>query len=131
MKITICGNMNHFKEMIETKKELEKRKFVVFTPQDPEKAIDKKLPLSRSRKTEEKIKHELIKKHHASIKDSDAILVINPDKIIEEYIFAEIQLAHILEKKIYILNPIPKTEYTEDLEKIKPITLRGNLSKIQ
>lgn len=131
MKITICGDLNNSKEITHAKKILEKKGFTIFTPQDPEKVIDQKLPLSRTRKSEENIKHELIKKHHASVKNSDAILIINPNKIIEEDIFTEIQLAHILEKKIYILNPVPKTEYAQELEEINPIILKGNLSKIQ
>ena len=70
------------------------------------------------------------------IKKSDAILVLNYDrKGIKNYIggntFLEIGFAHVLDKKIYLLNPIPDINfYKEEIEAIHPEILYGDVGKI-
>ena len=68
---------------------------------------------------------------------SDAILVLNYDKKgIKNYIggntLMEIGFAHILNKKIFLLNPIPDIDfYKSEIEATKPIILNGNLSNLK
>ena len=44
--------------------------------------------------------------------------------------FLEMGFAHILNKKIFILNDIPEMIYTDEIEAMQPIALRGDLTKI-
>lgn len=83
-----------------------------------------------------KIEHDLIKRHFNKIKDGDAILVINEDKNNKvNYIggnsFLEMGFAHVLNKKIFLLNPIPESSYKDEIVAMKPIILDGDLKKIE
>lgn len=68
---------------------------------------------------------------------ADAVLVLNYDKQgIQNYIggntFMEIGFAHILNQKIFLLNPIPNISYYKtEIEAVKPIILNGDLHKIR
>jgi hypothetical protein len=39
--------------------------------------------------------------------------------------------AFALDKKIFLLNPIPKMSYTDEIEAMKPIILNQNLNEIK
>ena len=78
---------------------------------------------------------DLIKRHYNLVKEADAILVLNEEKKgIKNYIggntFLEIGFAHILDKKIYLLNPIPEIAYSDEIKAVSPIILYGDLTKI-
>ena len=68
---------------------------------------------------------------------ADAVLVLNYDKNgIKNYIgantFMEMGFAHILNQKIFVLNPLPEFEfYRTEIEAMRPIILNGDLSKIK
>lgn len=84
----------------------------------------------------EKMKMDVIKKHFDKIKESDAILVTNYDKnSIKDYVggnsLIEMAFAHVLNKKIFLLNNIPKLSYSDEIEAINPIILNRDLSRIE
>jgi len=70
------------------------------------------------------------------IKKSDAILVLNYDrKGIKNYIggntLMEIGFAHVLEKKIFLMNPIPDIEYyRSEIEAVRPVIIEQDSDKI-
>ena len=69
------------------------------------------------------------------IKESDAVLVVNVDKNdIKNYIggntLLEMGFAHVLNKKIFLLNNIPDISYKDELRAMQPIVLNNDLSKI-
>jgi hypothetical protein len=77
-----------------------------------------------------------MKNHFVKVEWSDVILVLNYDKNnIPNYIwpntFLEMGLAFHLDKKIYLLNPIPELWYKEELIGMFPTIIDGDLSKIQ
>jgi predicted RNA-binding protein with PUA domain len=39
--------------------------------------------------------------------------------------------AYVLDKKIFLLNPIPKISYSDEIYAMKPIILNGDLTKIK
>ena len=44
----------------------------------------------------------------------------------------EIGFAHVLNKRIFLLNPIPKIRYYEsEIKAVKPIILNGNIEKLR
>lgn len=66
----------------------------------------------------------------------ERILIINIDKKgIKNYIggnaFLEMGFAHILSKKIYLFNPIPKMIYTDKILAMQPVILSKNLDNIK
>lgn len=67
---------------------------------------------------------------------ADAILVANFDKNgIKNYIggntLMEIGFAHVLNQKIFLLNPIPEIKYYKsEIEAVKPVIINGDLGKI-
>lgn len=85
-----------------------------------------------------KIENDYIKWWHQRINESDAILVLNFDKKgIKNYIggntLMEIAFAHVGDKDIYLMNPIPKdVPYNEELRAMikDDYILNGDTTKI-
>jgi hypothetical protein len=131
--IAICGSMMFAKEMLQIKKKLEVMNIAVNIQEDAE-------DFTKGKKTNEnkwqKIELDPFKTYFNVIKNSDAILVVNLDKKqIKNYIGAntliEMAFAHILDKKIFLLNPIPELAYADEIFAMKPIILNSELKKIQ
>ena len=43
----------------------------------------------------------------------------------------EMGFAYYLKKPIYLLNPMPKISYFEEIRDVQPIILKGDLTKIR
>lgn len=139
MKIVICGSLKFAKKINEIKEQLTAMNHEVLLPASIEKFGTEVEKIKNNKKIYFKIAPSYFKKHFDKIADSDAILVVNLEKNgIENYIggntFAEIMLAFYLNKKVFLLNPIPTDEklsfITDEIEAIKPIILNGNLNLI-
>ena len=127
------------KEMVNAKHQLEQRGHVVFIPEGTyhytNGEIDKKI-VSGSEGAKRKIANDLIRKHCQFIDNSDAILVLNYEKNgVSNYIggnsFLEIGYAHIINKKIFLMNEIPEIElFRQEIEAVQPIVIYGNLDLI-
>ena len=83
----------------------------------------------------EKIKGDLIRKYFDKIKLGDSVLVANYTKNdIQNYIggntLIEMAFAHILQKPIYLLNPVPEMRYTDEIVAMTPIVIDGDLQQI-
>lgn len=130
--ITICGSMDFFTEIEQLKEELGNLGFAVLTPDKEGTSID----YSRLSKQEQiNLKQNFIDKHIEKIRRSDSILVANYTKNgIKNYIgantFLEMAFAYILKKKIFILNDIPTQSNTLEIEGLKPVVLKRDLSLI-
>ncbi|MDD4901142.1 MAG: hypothetical protein PHS62_03485 [Patescibacteria group bacterium] len=83
-----------------------------------------------------KIKYNFIKAWHNLIINSDAVLICNFDKNgIKNYIggntLMEIGFAHVNNKKIFLLNPIPENvSYVDEIKAMVDVILNGDLTKI-
>jgi predicted RNA-binding protein with PUA domain len=136
MKIAVCGSMTFSKKMLDVERELLGLKHAVILPKfTKEYSILETADKIHAESAENKIEHDLIKDYFYEIKNSDAILVINEDKKdIKNYIggnsLIEIAFAHILGKKIFLMNPIPQMNYIDEIVAMKPVVLNGNLTKI-
>lgn len=137
MKIAICGSMVFTDEMLKTKNQLEEMGHECFVSGfadsyagRPEDEIEK---LKRFHKHEK----DAIREFWEKIKQSDAIIVLNYDKRgIKNYIggntLMEIGFAHVLNKKIFLMYPIPEIEYYKDeIEAVKPVIINGDLALIK
>lgn len=137
MKITICGSMAFAREMITTKNELEKSGHVCFIPDGADDYANGLVgKIGGSEGTKRKIANDFIRKHYDLINNSDAILVLNyKKKNVENYIggnsFLEIGYAHILRKKIFLMNEIPEIELIkQEIEAVQPTIINGSLNLI-
>jgi len=136
MKITICGSMTCSKKMAEIEKKLlERGRDIVLPPHTKEYAEFDSLEKMHNESVKNKIKEDLIRDYFNKIKNSDAILVVNEKRHnIDGYIggnaFLEMGFAHVLNKKIFLLNDIPDVSYKDEIEAMQPIILGGDLTKI-
>jgi hypothetical protein len=133
MKIAICGSISFAKEMLDTRKQLEKLGHIVITPEKITKYADK---TSAIEDKWDKIEHDVFKTYFEKIKKVDCVLIINKDKNnIKNYIggnsLIEIAFAHVLNKKIFLLNPIPEMSYSEEIKAMTPIIIENNLNLIK
>jgi len=131
------------REMKSAKDKLEQNGHKVDVPELVEKFMKiKKLEMRAKRGggiegAKLKIDYDLIRKHWEKIKYGDAILVLNYTKNrTKNYIggnsFLEMGFAHILNKIIFLLNPVPTNKfYHEELLAMSPVILNGKLSKIK
>lgn len=84
-----------------------------------------------------KLENDLIRKHYALIEGSDAVLIVNLNKGgVENYFgansFLEIGFAHVLNKKIFLLNGIPEIAFCrEEVEAMQPTVIGGDLSRVR
>lgn len=135
MKITLCGSIKFFDQMIDIQKQLEVNGHEVYRPiqvpglnyweEDGSKRIEAKKTMN------------LAKVHLDKIEASEAILVANYTKgDIENYIgastFLEMGFAHYRGKKIFVLNPLPSQKYIDDeLQAYEVIILNGDLNLVK
>ena len=147
MKITICGSIAFFDEMVEIKNKLEKIGHEVKLP--PTEIKDeggnivpvKQFYNIRKKETSNSgwvwdRKEEAMRSHFSKVEWSDCILVLNHDKNdIEGYVGAntlmEAGLAFHLNKRIFFLNKIPEISYKEEIQGMKPEIINGNLDLIK
>lgn len=137
MRVIICGSMNFAKKMVQISKDLEKLGYEVHLPPNTEKyAFGMKPKEVSSESIKNKIEKDLIRKYYQWIEERDVVLVVNEDKNdIKNYIggnaFLEMGFAHVLNKKLFLLNPIPEVSYKDEIVAMKPIVINGDLSKIK
>lgn len=136
MIITICGSMQFYKEMGQTQSLLEKRGYTVLVPKDFYKlAHNEAFMANDEERITTKIEHDFIREHFRKIEQTDVVLILNYEKKgIQGYVggntFLEMGYAFGLGKKIYLLYPIPKMDYSVEMHAMKPIVLDGDLSKL-
>ena len=136
MKIAICASMVFAEKMVQFKRELEELGHGAFISQFAEGHLGKTESEKEQLAIDDKNEHDAIRKFWEIIKKSDAILVLNYDrKGIKNYIggntLMEIGFAHVLNKKIFLMNPIPDIEYySSEIEAVSPIIIEQDLNKI-
>ncbi len=88
-------------------------------------------------KLHQKYNLDAIREFWRMMQGADAVLVLNLDKNgIKNYVggntLMEIGFAHVLNQKVFMLNPIPEMSYCKtEIEAVKPIILNGDLTKIK
>ena len=146
MKITLCGSIAFIDEMQSVKKQLEALGYEVEIPDPEVKGKNGEVILSKDlyelRKNADgkndwiwERNGEGMKSHLQKVAGTDAILVLNHHKNgINGYIgantFLEMGLAFHLNKKIYLLHPIPEAAYEEEVRGMNPSILNGDLDAI-
>jgi len=147
MKITICGSIAFYNEMLDVKQKLEELGHEVkLPPHEVQDASGVMIPVKEfyARRKVAGLdetwiwdrKGEAIRWHFQKVEWSDAIIVLNYDKNgVSDYIGAntllEIGLAFHLNKKIFLLHSIPEMSYKEEILGMKPVVLKGDLEQIE
>ncbi len=141
MKITICGSVKFAEKFVEIYNKLKEIGHEPLMHEDMFGIADgtakELIDGISSNHADIKRKHNFIKWWHDCIKSGDAILVCNFDKNgISNYIggntLMEIGFAHVNDKKVFLLNPIPKdVPYSDEIEAMTDIIINGDLTKIE
>lgn len=143
MKIVICASLDFTKEIKRIADHLTKQGHQVTAPKTALMILDGKISLEQIKKEKENgqivkraIKLNIIKYYFKKIKQADAVLVLNFDKKgVKNYIggntFLEMGFAHVLGKKIFLLNEIPDLPYKAEIKVMQPIVINGDLRKIK
>jgi hypothetical protein len=136
MKIGIVGSMQFAEKMMEVKNELDKMGHKTFMTNFANPFIGKSDEEKEKIKIDQKMNKDVIREFWKQMQGADAILVANYDKHgIKNYIggntLMEIGFAHVLNQKIFLLNPIPEIPYYKtEIEAMRPVILNGNLSRV-
>jgi len=137
MRIGIIGSMQFTEKMLEMRDRLNKMGHKAFVT-DLHVAL-----VGKSESEKEKIvlyqknNMDAIREFWRAMQGADAVLVLNYDKKgVKNYIggntLMEIGFAHVLDQKIFLLNPVPEIEfYKSEIEAVRPIIINGDLSKIK
>lgn len=143
MKITLCGSLASIQKMQEIQKHLEKAGHEVQMPpttvQDQTGQDIPVISVHQQRHDSQETtgwiwdqKAQAMQSHFEKVAWSDAILVVNEMKhgvpnYIGENTLMEMGLAFYLGKKIFLVNPIPKLPYTEEIIGLRPVVINGDL----
>jgi hypothetical protein len=136
-RIIICCSLSASDEVLAIQKQLEAKGFVVEIPWGVQQYRDNNYThVSRAESAQNKKDNDLIKRYYKKIQEHDVVLVVNTDKNgVANYIggntFLEMSFAHVLDKPLYVLNPLPDVSYRDELEAMSPVILKGNLDLIQ
>lgn len=88
-------------------------------------------------KLHQKYNMDAIREFWREMQGADAVLVLNYDKKgVKNYIggntLMEMGFAHVLNQKIFLLNPIPEINfYKTEIEAMKPVIINGDLNLIK
>ena len=141
MKVYVLGSNSFMKEMVGCKNQLCDLGYDGWIHQDYEDHVNGRtmafiegaLP---GESADFKRAHDYIRQHYNHILQSDAILIVNLEKMgIKNYIggncLMEMGMAYVNNKKIFLLNDIPVgISYLDEIKAMDPICLHGNLSAI-
>lgn len=137
MKIGIIGSMQFTEQMLEMQKKLNSFGHDAFLTDLHNAFIGKSDEEKEIIKIDQKNNKDAIREFWNAMQGADAVLVLNIEKHgIPNYIggntLMEIGFVHVLNQKIFLLNPIPEIPYYKsEIEAMKPIILNGDLSKIK
>jgi hypothetical protein len=137
MKIGIVGSMQFTEKMLETRDALNKIGHEAFVTDLHKSLVGKSDEEKEKIKLHQKYNMDAIRHFWKAMQGADAVLVLNYDKNgIENYIggntLMEIGFAHVLNQKIFLLNPIPEIPYYKtEIEAVKPIIINGDLLLIK
>lgn len=136
MRIGVVGSMQYTEKMIELKDKLIKLGHDGFLTSLASPFVGKSEEEKEKLKIWQKHNQDAIREFWRIMQGAHGILVANYDKHgIRHYIggntFLEMGFAHVLDQKIFLLNPIPDMpHYRTEIEAMRPIVLHGNLTKI-
>ncbi|MBC8214932.1 MAG: hypothetical protein H8E64_00240 [Candidatus Marinimicrobia bacterium] len=137
MKIGIIGSMQFTDKMLEVREKLRELGHDAFVTDLHKAMVGKTDDEIEKIKLHQKNNMDAIREFWNMMQGADAVLVLNYDKNgIKNYVggntLMEIGFAHVLNQKIFMLNPIPEMSYCQtEIKAVKPIIFNGDFSKIE
>jgi len=136
MKIGIIGSMHFSEKMLDVAKELKLRGHQPILSNFVDSFIGKDDLEKEAIKLKQKYEDNAMKIDWASMKQADALLVLNLERHgIPNYIggntLFELAAGYFTGKKIFFYNPIPEMPYCKsELEAVKPVIINRDLTRI-
>lgn len=137
MRIGVVGSMQFTEQMLFARALLREVGHDAYLTSLAEPFVGKSDEEKEKIKLDQKMNSDAIREFWRLMQGGDAILVLNFTKNgVENYIggntFMEIGFAHVLNQKIFLLNPIPDMPFCRgEIEAVNPVVLNGDLSKIK
>lgn len=140
MKLFIICSKQFYSEINGVKEKLESRNIEVFLPNCYDDPATEARMWKLGKKEHQEFKAKMYKQSEDTISKMDAVLVLNYDKTkdgvtYKNYIggatFLEMYDAFRLDKKIFLMNEIPKGILYDEIEGFNPIILNGDLDLIK
>lgn len=128
--------MQYTEKMLEIRDQLIKMGHDAFVTTLADPFVGKADEEKEEIKLHQKNNMDAIREFWRLMQGGDAVLVANYDKHgVKNYIggntLMKIGFAHVLDQKIYLLNPVPDIPYYKtEIEAVKPTILNGDLTKI-
>ena len=135
-KVILCGSISCSDEILRVMRELQEKGFEVAIPEGVKHLAEwEGDDAAVSEKADRKIQHDLIRGYYEKMKKYDIVLIVNPEKKgIPGYIggntLIEMAFAHVLNKALYVLYPVPEMPYTSEILAMQSIVLGGDLNKM-
>ena len=129
--------MQYTEKMIEARSELIRLGHDAFLTNLADPFIGKTDEEKEVIKIHQKNNMDAIREFWRLMQGADAVLVINLDKHgIKNYIggntFLEMGFAHVLDQKIYLLNPVPDMPYYKtEIVAMEPVVINGDFSLLK
>jgi hypothetical protein len=136
MKIGVAGSMQCTEKMMEICQALREQGHEVFMSKFGDEYVGKSDEEKEKLKLHHKYNHDAIREFWKPMQGADALVVANYDKNgIKNYIggnsFLEMGFAHVLNQKIYLMNPVPDIPYYgTEIIAMRPVILNGDLNKV-
>ncbi|MFH2063269.1 MAG: hypothetical protein ABIJ46_03900 [bacterium] len=136
MRIGIIGSMHFTERMIETRDRLIELGHDAYLTGLADPFVGKDDEEKERIKIEQKNNQDAIREFWRLMQGGDAVLVMNLDKHgIGNYIggntFLEMGFAHVLDQRIFLLNPIPDMpHYRTEIEAFRPVVIDGDLERV-
>jgi hypothetical protein len=137
MRVGVIGSMQYTEQMIELRDQLKELGHDAFVTTLADPFIGKTDDEKERIKLYQKGNLDAIREFWRLMQGADAVVVANYDKHgIKHYIggntLMEIGFAHVLDQKIFLLNPIPDIPYyRSEIEAVKPVIIHGDLNLIR
>ena len=137
MKVGVAGSMQFTERMMGLCEQLEVMGHQAFMSKFGPLFVGKTNGEKETIKLDQKMHRDAIREFWRLMQDADALLVANYDKHgIKNYIggnsFLEMGFAHVLNQKLYLLNPVPEMpHYKTEIIAMRPTIINGDLSKIK
>jgi len=140
MKILIICSKKFYNKIPSIKKELEKKGIEVFLPNCYNEPNTEEKMWELGSVEHQKFKAKMFKQSESVIKNMDAVLVLNFDKITDNKVeknyiggatFLEIYDAFRFNKRIYLYNEIPNGILYDEIQGFAPLIINADLSKVK
>lgn len=136
MRIGVAGSMHYTERLLEARDKLQSLGHDAFVTNLAAPFVGKSDEEKEAIKINQKNNKDAIREFWRLMQGADALLVMNLERHgVPNYIggntLMEMGFAHVLDQKIFLLNPIPDIKfYKSEIEALKPVIINGDFSLI-